>query len=186
MIYRIWNWNSIQSKIRMSLNEDPERLEVDLKGKKVSESRTTMTEFVLPNDANTHGNVLGGKVMHLMDLAAAITAFRHCRNPVVTVSVDSVRFLHPVNVGAVMMFEAVITRAFKSSMEIRVQVRSEDLISGEQLKTCSAYLTFVAIDRQGEPTLVPPILPETDEEQERFEAALIRREHRLRLASKEV
>lgn len=186
MIYRIWNCNSIQSRIRSSLNEGLEQTEGDLKGKRVCESRTTMTEFVLPNDANTHGNVLGGKVMHLMDLAAAIAAFRHCRNPVVTVSVDSVRFLHPVKVGAVMMLEAVITRAFKSSMEIQVQVRSEDLISGEQLKTCSAFLTFVAIDEDGKPTLVPPILPETEEEIERFEAALARREHRLRLASKEL
>ncbi len=169
----------------MSLSEDSERLEGDLKGKKVCESRTAMTELVLPNDANTHGNVLGGKVMHLMDLAAAIAAFRHCRNPVVTVSVDSVRFLHPVKVGAVMMFEAVITRAFGTSMEIQVEVRSEDLITGEQMRTCSAYLTFVAIDEQGKPTSVPPILPETQEEKQRFEGALLRREHRLRLSSGE-
>lgn len=144
-----------------------------------------MTEFVLPNDANTHGNVLGGKVMHLMDLAAAIAAFRHCRMPVVTVSVDSVRFLHPGKVGAVMMLEAVITRAFRSSMEIQVEVESEDLITGERQKTCSAYLTFVAIDEEGNPTSVPPVLPETDSEKDRFEGALIRRQHRLSLSETE-
>ncbi|HUV14258.1 MAG TPA: acyl-CoA thioesterase [Acidobacteriota bacterium] len=167
------------------MSKDSERLEGDLKGKKVCESRTSMTEFVLPNDANTHGNVLGGKVMHLMDLAAAVTAFRHCRNPVVTVSVDSVRFLHPVKVGAVMMLEAVITRAFGTSMEIQVEVRSEDLLTGEQLRTCSAYLTFVSIDKQGRPTPVPPLIPETQEENQRFEGALLRREHRLQLSSEE-
>ena len=167
------------------MSKDSERLEGELKGKRVCESRTSMTEFVLPNDANTHGNVLGGKVMHLMDLAAAVTAFRHCRNPVVTVSVDSVRFLHPVKVGAVMMFEAVITRAFGTSMEIQAEVRSEDLITGEQMRTCSAYLTFVSIDEQGKPISVPPLIPETQEEKLRFEGALSRREHRLRLSSEE-
>lgn len=157
-----------------------------MEGKRVCESRTTMTEFVLPNDSNTHGDVLGGKVMHLMDLAAAITAFRHCRNRVVTISVDSVRFLHPVKVGAVMMLEAVITRAFNSSMEIQVEVRSEDLITGKQRKTCSAFLTFVAIDRDGRPTSVPPLAPESDEEKKRFDGALKRRELRLRISGKEV
>jgi acyl-CoA hydrolase len=156
-----------------------------VRGKKVCESRTSMTEFVLPNDANTHGNVLGGKVMHLMDLAAAIAAYRHCRTQVVTVSVDSVRFLHPVKVGAVMMFEAVITRAFGTSMEIQVEVRSEDLITGEQRRTCSAYLTFVSINELGKPTSVPPLIPETEEEKLRFEGALLRREHRLQLSSEE-
>ena len=156
-----------------------------MRGKKVCESRTSMTEFVLPNDANTHGNVLGGKVMHLMDLAAAIAAYRHCRTQVVTVSVDSVRFLHPVKVGAVMMFEAVITRAFGTSMEIQVEVQSEDLISGEQRRTCSAYLTFVSINELGKPTSVPPLIPETEEEKLRFEGALLRREHRLQLSSEE-
>jgi len=167
------------------MSKDSERLEGEVRGKKVCESRTSMTEFVLPNDANTHGNVLGGKVMHLMDLAAAIAAYRHCRTQVVTVSVDSVRFLHPVKVGAVMMFEAVITRAFGTSMEIQVEVQSEDLISGEQRRTCSAYLTFVSINELGKPTSVPPLIPETEEEKLRFEGALLRREHRLQLSSEE-
>lgn len=140
-----------------------------------------MTELALPNDANTHGNVLGGKVMHLMDLAAAVAAFRHARRPVVTVSVDSVRFLHPVKVGEVMIFEAVVTRAFRTSMEVKVEVQSENVLTGERLRTCSAYLTFVALDG-GRPCPVPQLVPENEEEQRRYEGALARREYRLHLS----
>ena len=150
-----------------------------LEDRKVSDSRTSLTELILPNDANTYGNVLGGKVMHLMDLAAAVAAHRHCRKTVVTVSVDSLRFLHPVKVGALMLMDAVVTRSFKSSMEVQVEVKSEDLLTGEQERTCSAFLTFVAIDSEGKPTSVPRLIPETDEEQMRYEAAQDRRERRL-------
>jgi acyl-CoA hydrolase len=138
-----------------------------------------MTELVLPNDANTHGNVLGGKVMHLMDLAAAIAAYRHCSKQVVTVSVDSLRFLYPVKVGELMILEATVTRAFRTSLEIQVEVSSEDLLSGERKKTCSGFLTFVAIDKDGRPTAVPELIVETDEERRRFEEALARRRLRL-------
>jgi len=148
-------------------------------GKKVSASRTSLTEFVLPNDANPYGNVLGGKVMHLMDLAGAIAAHRHCRKNVVTVSVDSLRFLNPVKVGALMLMDAVVTRTFQTSMEVQVEVQSEDLLTGDREKTCSGFLTFVAIDEQGRPTSVPQILPETAEDWERYEAAQKRRERRL-------
>lgn len=148
-------------------------------GRKVSDSRTSLTELVLPNDANTYGNVLGGKVMHLMDLAGAIAAHRHCRKTVVTVSVDSLHFLHPVRVGTLMLMEAVVTRTFKTSMEVQVEVKAEDLLTGEQKRTCSAFLTFVAIDEKGNPTSVPPLVPETDEEWRRYEAAQKRRERRL-------
>lgn len=148
-------------------------------GRKVSDSRTSFTEFVLPNDANTYGNILGGKVMHLMDLAGAIAAHRHCRKTVVTVSVDSLRFLHPVKVGALMLMDAVVTRTFKTSMEVQVEVKSEDLLTGDQKRTCSGFLTFVAIDECGKPTSVPRLMPETDEEWRRYEAALERRERRL-------
>lgn len=153
--------------------------------KSVGESRTTMTEFVLPNDANTHGNVLGGKVMHYMDLAGAIAAYRHSRKPVVTVSVDSLRFLHPVKVGELMLFEAVVTRAFNTSMEVKVEVQSEELLTGRRIRTCSAYLTFVAIDDDGRPTGIPALRPETDEERQRYEAALARRKHRLALSEED-
>jgi len=137
-----------------------------------------MTELVLPNDANLHGNVLGGKVMHLLDLAGAIAANRHCRRPVVTVSVDSVRFLHPVKVGEVMLFDAVVTRAFTTSMETQVEVHSENLRTGERTRTCSAFLTFVAI-QDGKPVPINPLIAKTDEEKSRYEAALKRREQRL-------
>jgi acyl-CoA hydrolase len=150
-----------------------------MKAKGVLDSRTTMTQMVLPNDANTYGNVLGGKVMHLMDLAGAMAAYRHCRKPVVTVSVDSVRFLHPVKVGALMLLEAVVTRAFNTSVEVQVQVHSEDPLTGERRKTCAAFLTFVAVDAEGRPTTVPALEPETEEECRRWEQAQARREHRL-------
>ncbi|MDA2928909.1 acyl-CoA thioesterase [Acidobacteria bacterium AH-259-O06] len=153
-----------------------------MKGKPVSESRTTMTEVVLPNDANTHGNILGGKVMHLMDLAGAIAAFRHCRMPVVTVSVDSLRFLHPIKVGQLVLLEANVTRAFTTSMEVEAQVFSEDPLSGNRIKTSTAFLTFVALDKDGRPTPISPLIPETEEEKGRYRAALRRRRRRLREA----
>ena len=139
-----------------------------------------MSEFALPNDANTHGDVLGGKVMHLMDLSAAMTAYRHCRKPVLTISVDSLRFLHPVPIGSLMIFEAAITRAFTTSMEILVEVYTEDVLTGVRKKTCAGYLTFVAIDRNRRPSAVPPVKPESEIEKKRFEEALLRRELRLK------
>lgn len=156
-----------------------------MEAKKVSDSRTTMTQLVLPNDANTFGNVLGGKVMHWIDLTGAIAAFRHSRKPVVTVSVDTVRFHHPVKVGEVVLLEACVTRAFRTSMEVRVEVRSEDPLTGEQIRTCSAFLTFVAIDADGRPTGIPPLIPESAEEKRRYERALERRDYRLRASGQD-
>ena len=155
-----------------------------MKGKPVSQSRTTMTEVVLPNDANTHGNILGGKVMHLMDMAGAIATFRHSRMPVVTVSVDSVRFLHPIKVGQLVLLEASVTRAFTTSMEVEVQVFSENPLSGKRMKTSTAFLTFVALDKDGSPTKIPPLIPQTEEEKSRYRAALRRRRRRLREVKK--
>jgi acyl-CoA hydrolase len=155
-----------------------------MKGKPVSQSRTTMTEVVLPNDANTHGNILGGKVMHLMDMAGAIATFRHSRMPVVTVSVDSVRFLHPIKVGQLVLLEASVTRAFTTSMEVEVQVFSEDPLSGKRMKTSTAFLTFVALDKDGRPAKIPPLIAETQEEKSRYRAALRRRRRRLKEAKK--
>lgn len=150
-----------------------------MNGKRVSESRTTMTEVVLPNDANTHGNLLGGKVMHLMDMAGAIAAFRHSRKPVVTVLVDSVQFLHPIKVGQLILVQAVVTRSFRTSMEVEVHVFSEDPLTGEHRRTSQAFLTFVALDESGKPTPVEPLVPETEEEKHRYDEALRRRERRL-------
>ncbi len=138
-----------------------------------------MTELVLPNDANVHGNILGGRVMHLMDLAGAIAAYRHCRLPVVTASVDSVVFLHPIKVGQLVLLEAVVTRAFTTSMEVRVEVCSEEPLSGKRITTSTAFLTFVALDEKGKPTAVPVLLPETREEKRRYRDARRRRLARL-------
>jgi acyl-CoA hydrolase len=153
-------------------------------GKTVSESRTSMVEVVLPNDTNSYGHILGGKVMHLVDIAGAVAAFRHCRNPVVTVSVDSVRFLHPIRAGQLILLEAFVTRAFTTSLEVEVHVRSENPLTGERIETSDAFVTFVAIDKTGKPTPIPPLLPETPEEQRRYDAALERRNHRLQVANK--
>jgi len=140
-----------------------------------------MVEIVLPNDANIQGNILGGKVMHLMDIAAAIAAFRHCRMPVVTASVDHLDFKHPIKVGQLILLHAQVNRAFHTSMEVGVKVMSEDPLTGERQHTSTAYFTFVAIDSEGKPVPVPPVVPETPEEQRCWREALERRKLRLQL-----
>src|SRR5215831_9362553 len=133
-------------------------------GKPVRESVSEYSELALPNDANGLGAVLGGKVMHLVDLAAAMAAMRHARRPVVTASVDSLHFLHPVRIGELIVLRSSVNRAFRTSMEVGVYVTAENLMTGKRLHTCSAYLTFVALDGNGKATVVPPVVPETDEE----------------------
>lgn len=151
-------------------------------GKPPRLSRVDMTELVLPNDANPLGNMLGGRVLHLIDIAAAIAAARHCGRPCVTASIDTVDFLHPIKVGHVITLQAQVNWAGRSSMEVGVEVHSEDFwYSGERTHTCSALLTFVALDAEtGKPSAVPPVIPETEEEQERYRGAQSRREERLR------
>lgn len=149
-------------------------------GKPPHLSRTTMTEFVLPNDANTYGNILGGRVMHLIDLAGAMAAYRHSRSPVVTASVDSLTFLHPIKVGQLILLEAVVNRCFNSSMEVQVDVWSEEPLTGKKRRTSTAFLTFVALNRKGKPAAVPSLKPESKEERERHRAALQRRRSRLK------
>ena len=148
-------------------------------GRPVSESKSEYSELALPNDANMHGNVLGGKIMHLVDLAGAISAMRHCRNPVVTASVDQLEFIHPVRIGQLIRLHASVNRAFRTSMEVGVKVLMEDPLTGMQQHVCSAFLTFVAVDSSGRGVPVVPALPETDEEKRRFEQAGARRDHRL-------
>lgn len=148
-------------------------------GKPVRESISEYSEIALPNDANALGNVLGGKVMHLVDLAAAMAAIRHARRPCVTASVDSLHFLHPVRIGQLIVLRSSVNRVFRSSMEVGVQVETETLLTGEKLHTCSAYLTFVALDANGKATEVPPVIPETEEELRRYRQAGERREYRL-------
>lgn len=151
----------------------------ELAGKPVSASRTEMTEVVLPQDANVFGNILGGRVMHLVDIAAAITAHRHCRSIAVTASVDHIDFRNPIRIGEVITLKASLNRAFHTSMEIGVKVFSEDILTGEKKHTTSAYVTFVALDEDHRPKRVPPVIPETAEDQRRYREALARRKQRL-------
>jgi acyl-CoA hydrolase len=155
-----------------------------MQGKPVRASISEYSELALPNDANVLGNVLGGKVMHLVDLAAAMAAIRHARRPCVTASVDSLHFLHPVRIGQLIVLRSSVNRVFRSSMEVGVQVETETLLTGEKLHTCSAYLTFVALDENGKATEVPPVIPETEEEVRRFRQAEERREYRLALRNR--
>ena len=152
-----------------------------LSGKPVRESQSEYSELALPNDANTFGFLLGGKVMHLVDLAGAIAALRHARRPVVTASVDHMNFLHPVRIGQLVRLQASVNRVFRTSMEVGVKVQVEDLLTGALKHTSSAYLTFVALDKEGHSTEIAPVIPETEAERRRYEAAGLRREYRLAL-----
>jgi len=152
-----------------------------MEGKPVHESASEYSELALPNDANGLGNVLGGKVMHLVDLAAAMAAMRHARKPVVTASVDSLHFLHPVHIGQLIILRSSVNRVFRSSLEVGVKVVTEDLMTGACVHTCSAYLTFVALGESGAATPVPPVIPESEEEKRRYREAGERREYRLAL-----
>ena len=150
-----------------------------MEGRHVSESAAEYSELALPNDANIIGNLLGGKIMHVVDLAAAIAATKHARNVCVTASVDHMESLHPVKIGQWVRLRASVNRAFRTSMEVGVKVWVEDLIRGGQQHVSSAYLTFVAIDAEGRGVPVPPIIPETDDERRRYQQAGERREYRL-------
>jgi acyl-CoA hydrolase len=154
------------------------------RGRPVRESASEYSELALPNDANALGFLLGGKVMHLVDLAGAMAAMRHARCPVVTASVDHMSFLHPVHIGQLIILRSSVNRAFHTSMEVGVKVFVEDLPTGERKHTSSAYLTFVAIDPQGRPAAVPCVVPETQEEKRRYEEAGQRRAYRLDLKQK--
>jgi acyl-CoA hydrolase len=150
-----------------------------LAGRPVRESASEYSEIALPNDANPLGNLLGGRVMHLVDLAGAIAATRHARCPVVTASVDSMTFLHPVHIGQLLILKSSVNRVFRTSMEVGVKVWVEDLRTGDLRHTASAYLTFVALGPTGERVPVASIVPETEEEQRRYQKAGQRREYRL-------
>jgi acyl-CoA hydrolase len=152
-----------------------------MQGKPVRESQSEYSELALPNDANGLGDVLGGKVMHLVDLAGALAAMRHARCPVVTASIDHMNFLHPVHIGQLIILRSSVNRVFQTSMEVGVKVWVEDLLKGGLQHTSSAYLTFVAIDAQGKRVPIAPVIPETEEEKRRYAEALARREYRLEL-----
>ncbi len=150
----------------------------------MSASASEYSELALPNDANPLGDLLGGRVMHLVDMAGALAAMRHARRPVVTASIDQMVFLHPVKIGQLLVLRSSVNRVFRTSMEVGVRVDVEDLTSGAIRHTSSAYLTFVALDDEGRPTRVPPVIPESPAERRRYEEAEQRRERRLEMAKR--
>ena len=152
--------------------------------KKPADSWVVMTELVLPNDTNVFGNLMGGRLMYWMDIAAALSAQKHSNAPVVTASVDNISFLNSIKLGNAVHIEARVTRAFNSSMEVFLDVWGEDLVNRQRYKSNTAYYTFVALDETGKPAPAPSLTPETPEDEERFAGALRRRQLRLVLAGK--
>ena len=144
----------------------------------VSESQSEMTELILPNDTNTLGNLLGGRLMHFIDLVGAMAAYRHTRTHVVTAAMDHIDFIQPVHVGDLLILKSSVNRAFSKSVEVGVKVFAENTMAGKYRHVASAYLVFVAVDPSGNPVPVPQILPETEDERRRYEGAQRRRENR--------
>jgi acyl-CoA hydrolase len=147
-------------------------------GKSVQNSIVVMHELVLPNDTNVLGNILGGKVMHYMDICAAMSAYKHARSPVVTASVDRLNFLAPAKMGEILILKSSVNYTGKTSMEIGVRIESENTISGEINHTASAYLTFVSLDDNRKPKKVEKIIPKSVDEIRRFKQAEMRKEIR--------
>jgi acyl-CoA hydrolase len=149
-----------------------------------SQTYVAMTELVLPNDTNLFGNLMGGRLMYWMDIAAALSAMKHCASPVVTASVDNISFQNPIKLGNVVHIEAKVSRAFNTSMEVHLVVWGEDAIHQTRYKSNEAYFTFVALDANGKPKHVPELVPETEEEKRLYDGALRRRQLRLVLGGK--
>lgn len=170
-----------KSKPKVSRVQDEE---TPRPGKPVSASRSEMTEVVLPQDTNVLGNVLGGRVLHLMDIASAIAAHRHSNSYAVTASVDYVDFRNPIRVGEIIILKSSVNRVFNTSMEVGVKIFSENILTGERKHTTSAYVTFVAIDEDRRPHTVAPLILETEEDKRRFREAGERRRIRLALRFK--
>lgn len=155
-----------------------------MKPKFAKESLTITTEHVLPNDTNHVGGLFGGRLMQWMDITAAIAAHRHCKRVTVTASVNHVSFDRQIKQGSIVTLEAKVSRSFTSSMEVFVVVSVEDAVNGTVEKCNEAILTFVAIDQNGSPLPVPPVIPETEEEKKRYDGALRRRQLSLVLAGR--
>jgi acyl-CoA hydrolase len=153
---------------------------MDAPPKRSAESATEMVQVVLPNDANPLGFILGGTVMHLIDIAGAIACHRHTRSLLVTAAVDDLQFLHSIKVGDLIILKSRVTCVFTTSLEVQVDVHSEETLTGRRQLTSRAFLTFVAIDRDGTRVRVPPLLVETEEERRVCEQAQRRREQRLK------
>ncbi len=154
------------------------------KKKFANESFVIMTEMVLPNDTNTLNNLMGGRLMHWMDIVTAISAQRHANSTVVTASADNISFSKPINLGDVVTLKAQVTRAFNSSMEVHVTVSAENLPKGTKQETHSAFFTFVAVDKENNKLQVPELIPETAEEKLLYDGALRRRQLRLVLSKR--
>ncbi|MBL4593191.1 MAG: acyl-CoA thioesterase [Flavobacteriales bacterium] len=155
-----------------------------MKTKTAASTKAIMTEIVLPNDTNTLGNLMGGRLLHLMDICSAISSHRCSNRIVVTASVNNVSFAHPIKLGDIITLESKVTRTFNSSMEIFIQVFVENHRTGEKTLSNNAYYTFVAVDQIGTPIEVPDVTPETEKEKVQFEGALRRRQLSLILAGK--
>jgi acyl-CoA hydrolase len=155
-----------------------------MQSKKVSESLVVMTELVLPNDTNLFHNLMGGRLMYWMDIAAALSAMKHCGSPVVTASVDNISFENPIPRGNVVTIHAQVTRSFNTSMEVHLKVWGEDPLQQFKYKSNEAFFTFVALDPHGKPRPVPSSVAETNEENELYDGALRRRQIRLILGGK--
>ena len=150
-----------------------------MNGKRPSQSEIEMTELVLPNDTNLLGNLLGGRLLHWVDIAGAMAAQLHCNQIVATAEIDSVEFKRPVKVGEIVRLKSKVTWVGRTSMEVKVEVSSENFLTGETHFTNKAYMTFVAIGANNRPTVIPELLVQTPEEQYEFERAIVRREERL-------
>jgi acyl-CoA hydrolase len=155
-----------------------------MKAKTAAASLIIMTEIVLPNDTNVFGNLMGGRLMYWMDIAAALSAQKHCNAAVVTASVDNISFENPIELGNVVHIEARVTRAFTTSMEVHLKVWGENLLRQFKYKSNEAYYTFVALDADRKPKPVPELIPETEEEKKLYDGALRRRQLRLILGGK--
>ncbi|MCC6384728.1 MAG: acyl-CoA thioesterase [Bacteroidia bacterium] len=157
---------------------------MSLNPKTAQQTVSITTEIVLPNDTNTLGNLMGGRLLHWMDICAAVSAHRHCGRVVVTASVNNVSFNQPIKLGEIVTLQAKVSRAFTSSMEVFIDVWVENNQTGEKIKCNEAIYTFVAVDQVGNPIAVPQLIPETEEEQKRFDGALRRKQLALILAGK--
>lgn len=159
-------------------------LKQNMNSKKASESFIIMNEFVLPNDTNTFGNLMGGRLMYWMDIAASMAASKHCNFPSMTASVDNLSFKNPIKLGNVVHIEAKVSRAFTTSMEIHLKVWGEDILQQYTYESNEAYFTFVALDPNGKPRPVPHVIAETEQEKALYDGALRRRQLRLILSGK--
>lgn len=151
-----------------------------MNAKKVSDSQIIMTELVLPNHTNQLGNLLGGQLMHWIDICAALSAAKHSNRVCVTASVDRIDFHHPIRLGDAVTLVASVNRVFRTSMEVGVKVYAQNFREGTKIHTNTAYLTFVAVDNEGKPVPAAEAVPETEDEKRRYDEALIRRETRLK------